>query len=624
MFKLLLLISSVLLGSLQAEGFQDLIRRADELKLSESSYWHSLLHYDRAFLGRHSVIDDPKFFLAKEGKYDARAELEATLKAFCEGDVTSGNHAIDRYPARLAWLLEKLPEAKNVFVQTHSDEFEKIWKGMKPRKMKLIFPTQYMNNPSSLFGHTLLNVEGERNNKLLAYSINYAAVTEETNGVVFAYKGVLGMYPGYFSMGPYFEKVIEYSDLNMRDVWEYDLDLNLQEMRRLLMHIKEMSGIYSDYYFFDENCSYNLLFSLDVARPSLKLVEKAGSFWVLPVDTLKLVSGSGMIESSNYRASKSTKVRFIAEGLSEAQKKISKTIALGEDLESCFVELKKSTMAHQRKILDLGAELMFINLSEGRIKQERYKKVYLKTLAKRASLGRQEKPYEYPRPFDPIQSHDSFRASMGGGSFDGEFYTSFGFRPAYHGLEDVWDGYARGSSIEMLKTELYYFPDEDKLRLRKFDLVTIHSYTAKDDFFKPNSWMVSLGAESLRSDKDDDLHLTSYLDIGFGATTEFKDDFLVYAVAKPTLYLSGNLDHNNMFTLGGELGGIYYMRPGLSSQVSVLQAWSVSGQNETLTVLEAKLNWSLSKSVNLNAYLNWNDSFDHEWTEYGVSCNYYF
>ena len=33
------------------------------------------------------------------------------------------------------------------------------------------------------------------------------------------------------------------------------------------MHTYEMDKIYSDYYFFDENCSYDLLFLLDAARP---------------------------------------------------------------------------------------------------------------------------------------------------------------------------------------------------------------------------------------------------------------------------------------------------------------------------------------------------------------------
>ena len=39
------------------------------------------------------------------------------------------------------------------------------------------------------------------------------------------------------------------------------------------MHTHEMDKIYSDYYFFDENCSYDLLFLLDVARPWIGLTD---------------------------------------------------------------------------------------------------------------------------------------------------------------------------------------------------------------------------------------------------------------------------------------------------------------------------------------------------------------
>jgi hypothetical protein len=72
---------------------------------------------------------------------------------------------------------------------------------------------------------------------------------------------------------PYYLKVREYSDLENRDIWEYELNLTPEEIDRLLMHAWELGPIHFDYYFFDENCAYHLLGLLEAARPDLTLTE---------------------------------------------------------------------------------------------------------------------------------------------------------------------------------------------------------------------------------------------------------------------------------------------------------------------------------------------------------------
>ena len=59
----------------------------------------------------------------------------------------------------------------------------------------------------------------------------------------------------------------------------------------------------------DENCSYQLLFLLDVARPSVKL---AGDFalHVIPVDSLRAVlEPQGLFQSAKFRPSGQTRIR---------------------------------------------------------------------------------------------------------------------------------------------------------------------------------------------------------------------------------------------------------------------------------------------------------------------------
>ncbi|NIQ11965.1 MAG: DUF4105 domain-containing protein, partial [candidate division Zixibacteria bacterium] len=63
---------------------------------------------------------------------------------------------------------------------------------------------------------------------------------------------------------------------------------------RMFMHVWELEKIYSHYFFFDENCAFQLLFLFDAARPSLRLVDQARP-WVIPVDTIRLLAKSGVI-----------------------------------------------------------------------------------------------------------------------------------------------------------------------------------------------------------------------------------------------------------------------------------------------------------------------------------------
>ena len=82
------------------------------------------------------------------------------------------------------------------------------------------------------------------------------------------------LFQGIFLHPPYYEKVTEYNNIDHRDIWEYDLNFSEHEVLRMVMHMWELKDIYSDYYFFDENCSYDLLYLLEAARPSLELTDE--------------------------------------------------------------------------------------------------------------------------------------------------------------------------------------------------------------------------------------------------------------------------------------------------------------------------------------------------------------
>jgi hypothetical protein len=240
----------------------------------------------------HSQVDSPSFFNSPSGKKDPRAELEATLRSFFAEAAEGDDHPQCRFAARRAWLDAELGFDAQRIARRECPRFREWRTAIDASQLTLVFASAYVDNPGSMYGHTLLRVDAagqDERTRLLAYTINFAAGTDETSGFLYVLKGLFGGYPGVFSMLPYYLKVREYSDLENRDLWEYQLDLGGEEIERVLAHAWELLPIHFDYFFFDENCAYHLLGLLQVARADLELTAQF-PLWALPVDTVRVLT----------------------------------------------------------------------------------------------------------------------------------------------------------------------------------------------------------------------------------------------------------------------------------------------------------------------------------------------
>ncbi|HOS41209.1 MAG TPA: DUF4105 domain-containing protein, partial [Spirochaetota bacterium] len=170
-----------------------LVDLAIKKRLHDERYWHLLLHYKRGVFGLRSLVDDPKFFLAPNGKRDPRAELEATIRAFFQTPIIEDEHPVCKFVARFTWLTEQLAIDEDRLPVKRCKKVDTMLANMKPKSTTLIFPTSHINSPASMYGHTLLIVETATRSKLLAYAINYSAVTGDENfGPLYALKGLFG------------------------------------------------------------------------------------------------------------------------------------------------------------------------------------------------------------------------------------------------------------------------------------------------------------------------------------------------------------------------------------------------------------------------------------------------
>lgn len=530
-----------------------LVEKANRLELYKDRYWHILLHYTTSIWGYKSLVDDPKFFLAKDGKKNPKSEMEAAIRAFFDGSKDNSGSAICKFVGRFNWLKEKLDIDEKKLPYLKCDKVNDFLEKMRPLSATIIFPTSHINSPASMFGHTLLIVETENKSKLLSYAINYSAVTPETFGPIFAIKGLFGLYPGYYSVLPYYAKVQEYSDFDYRDMWEYELNLTKPEIIKMMYHLFELDDIYSDYFFFDENCSYNLLFLLEAARPTLNLTNTK-SVWVAPIRTLRDMYSHKLINNFIYRPSRVTKIRHIASlltgrGQDTALKLYNEKVTPESFLNSNISRDDKI------KITDLLSEYVQYKYTREDISKDEYAKKFISTLHIRSTLGNSEaSEYKYPEPSEPTTGHNMNRLNMGAGIRNDEFFEEIKFRPVYHDILNLENGYVRGGQIVFGDTVLRLYNDRKKLKFERFDFIDIFSLGVRDKFIKPISWKVITGfAQKVMEDGDD--NLVYQVSPGGGLAYEFFPG-IFYLMTETDLNVGRALAPNYSWGVGASAGVI--------------------------------------------------------------------
>lgn len=467
------------------------------LQLSQSAKWRALLHYQAQGLNNveYSEVDDDRFFLSDAGKYDPLAELKATISAF-EQPQEGDDAPVCRFPARLNWLQQVLPE-KN-FARIACPTFDDWYSKVQGDDLFLIFPSSYINSPSSMFGHTLFRLDGKQGHQLLSSAINFAAFTDANDDeLTFTIKGLSGGYPGYVSLVPYYEKVNEYNHIESRDIWEYKLNLSPEQIQEFTRHIWELNEIRFDYFFIDENCSYRLLTLLDVIDPSWQLAEPF-TYRTVPTDTIRALEEKGLIGEVTFRPSKTTIIedqrlqlnadlRIIARALADDPY----AMARDED----FLRLSEQEKA---QVLDIAyGYTRYLNLKK-KDTDPTLPKRSLKLLSMRSKVdfkGDAYKPLTPPKVRDE-QGHKTLRSTLG----VTEDFVEIGFRINYHDWLDNIPGYRKGAEIEM--GDFRFRADESHLQLQHFDVISIRSLGPRNRFSQPISWQVNGGYERWLSDDE--------------------------------------------------------------------------------------------------------------------------
>lgn len=481
------------------------------MQLAKKDHWRKLLYFAPSWLRKdRSLVDDERFFLSIRGSFDPEAELKSTLKAFVEGSSGQRQEALCQYPARRLWLERELKTKFSDPEPENSSEICKRFKIFKQsvhaNKVSLIFSSYYPGNPGSLFGHTLLkftkvNDSGIRGSELLDYGLNHAAYPTTQNPFLYAPMGLAGFFPGFISLMPYYVKVQEYNNAESRDLWEYELNLTPQEVELSVLSVFELSTHRIDYYYFDDNCSLLMLAVLDVARPTLKLVEKFNS-WVIPGDTVRIVHQyPGLVSNFKFRASNVRRYLSLVEKLSKKERDSLDRLILEKKANRFLPNEVLPALNPTEQVHVLDTLLEYIDADEqlvGSKEPEKWKAERPELLKLRAQLGIASAANDIPPPRleAPHEAFPPTRLTLGGivsrtAGIQPEFGALLGWRPALHTLDNPLAGMGADLGVAFFNLEILLL--KKKLLLREFTPLGIETMPVDQPHFSSRSWHFSMG-----------------------------------------------------------------------------------------------------------------------------------
>jgi hypothetical protein len=539
----------------------ELIGKGLQTKLAGEREWHLLLHYRENLFGGHtSEQDDPGFFMSPNGKTDPQAELDATLKQFFSDELVgrSKQPAQCAFIARYYWLKEKLAFDEARLSPIRCERFDRWFNEFEAQSITLIFPSAFLNNPASMFGHTFLRVDQKgqtEQTRILAYTINFAAYAPPGMNWDYAIKGIFGGYSGYFSTIPYYLKVQEYRNIENRDIWEYRLNFTDHQVRRLLMHAWELGNASFDYFFFKENCSYHLLALLDYADPTLHLTDEF-LLWTVPADTVRLIASKpGLVSDIAYRPSRSNVIRRKRESLPASERELAHRVTqdLGELTSPDFLQLG---LPRQAFLLDLASDYLRYRVETTDTPPPEWKERNRAILTARSQLRIPSEEFKVvPFAKQPELGHKTSRALVGVGWRNNDTFEEVSVRAGYHDLLDPEIGYTPDAQIEIASVSLRHYNRADQTRIERATLVNVLSLSPIDSVFHAPSWKVNVGMQTIKHNECQ-LCSNGFMNVGIGGAMESRllKREVLFAFAESEANYSRAYEEQHRIGGGGTVG----------------------------------------------------------------------
>ncbi|MBA6390096.1 DUF4105 domain-containing protein [Colwellia sp. BRX10-3] len=472
--------------------------------VSKSIKWQKLIKLKQSPVSQNGTfaIHSQRFYFSEISTLTAKEELINTLGAFMSTERVSNiaENPQCRFPARYHWLKKQfdLSTVKAVICQDFLD-----WSKLSStQSLSLIFATGYLGNPASYYGHTLLKLNSSNTEKLnlLETSVNFGAkVPENEDPITYMLKGVVGGYDASFSHSNFYYHTQNYLENELRDLWEYQLNLSQDDYYFLVAHIWELIEQDYIYYFFDENCVYRMyeLFTLfeDINLPSIKAP------WVIPQEVVRAINSATYKNGPLVR-----KIKYIPSRQSNFYNKywqlksnekvfIEKIVANTGQLS--LLDSENLTIAVKLRVLSTLLDYYQYLIAVDKDNTKHNKRSYTQILAYRYKLAigkasfvyKEAKSPHLARPSSYSQISFIHNRKLGNG-------MTLKLRPAYYDQLDAESGHVRNGALKMAELDLEYIASKLAIRsLSIFEVVSVSNQATGLPYDGYDSWKLYLGLQ---------------------------------------------------------------------------------------------------------------------------------
>ncbi len=586
-------------------------------KLSSSPTWLKLLHFTPQ--GK-SAVTNPEFFLAADGSTNAHAELKATYLGLLEGSKIKGLPIQCRFPGRYRWLRQQLQWTEQEVSSLACPEFESFSLHGQAQSLSLVFATGFLGNPASYYGHLLLKVNDRQRRKnssdLTATAVNFGAdVPVDENMALYIIKGVIGHYPSSFSHLQYFYHSHNYGETELRDLWEFELDLPSHELEFILGHLWEVMTADFDYYFFNRNCAYRIGEVLELVTDNRLTNHWRG--WETPQAVVQRVSEAThnqkpLVNQVRFYPSRQSRLYQRFERLTAIQReKLKLLVAQPTKMHSLLAPLSPE---EQYPILDTLLDYYQILRDTKEGEADINNAYYNQVLSQRYQLPPGGIQPTYHSDNRPDQGRKPSYLNIGLFSdLEGSNTLNLWLRPAYYDALDASFGHTRHAALSMGELQLGII--KDKVYFRDLSLVKIESV-------RPNltglpgdqhhSWYLDVGARQQHLKCTECLAIKTRAGIGY-AKSDVTEQFMA-ALYGGVGYLSQNLQSKDIY-LSTTASLNWYASERLSLRAEGEQRWS-DDSNSWLYRLDAR--WVIATNFDLRLSLQ-KDVF----SQFSISSGWY-
>jgi Domain of unknown function (DUF4105) len=305
--------------------------------LASDPTWRRLLHVRPG--ETRSEVRSPDFFLATQSPGEPEAELHA-LRAAYDAPWTGDpeQHARCRFPARYRFLAQHVLLPGYTAREPRCAALERWARFDELRSASVILVSGYFGNPASTFGHALLRLntsEPDSSRALLDLGFNFGALIPPGESTpAYVYRGLTGGYVAGFSDKYFFSHDQVYARNELRDMWDYELVLDSDQLMLLAMHLYELAGRKFTYYFLSDNCAFRLgeLVELVTQQP----VTQDSRVWFTPVELFHRLNAAhvrmpgGLVRQVRFVPSAESQLRSAMLALSTEESELARVVINGE------------------------------------------------------------------------------------------------------------------------------------------------------------------------------------------------------------------------------------------------------------------------------------------------------